>query len=158
MQKSTGRDRITGRFLPKNKAAISKGTEVFLRTGKIPSQIRGGAKIKAELKRIRGDLERLLGRERVSIKTELILDQLVAAVGYCKLFELFIKKAGLLDPVAARKKQISFQPGFRTYLELWTKQTNALAALDLSTPPPVITTPLELAKSIDADKAKDSEG
>lgn len=151
MQKSTDRDPKTGRFLPRNKEALKSGTTIFIQSGKIPSEIRGAATLRKDLKRIRGELEKMLGQDNLNVKSELLIDQVISSTGFIKLFELFIKRSGLLNPHLARKRVISFQPGFTTYLSFMSKQKDALQALDLSTQQAKVITPLELAKELDQE-------
>lgn len=145
-----------GKFIKGNKASLKSGTEIFLRTGKLPKQIRGATKLKRDLSRIRAELELELGS--VNVKEELLIDQVISSTGFLRLFELFVKRAGLLDPVLARKKQIAFQPGFSVYLQFMHRQTEALKALPLNKDQQEkVLSPLQLAEMIDNEKAQSSE-
>ena len=144
-----------GKFLAGNKSAVKHGCYSFKVDGKVPS-VRGARKLKQELNRIREELEASV--TKLSIKEELLINQVISAVGFCSLFEAFCVKAGILNPRKWRNKTVEFQPGFQTYLSMMNSQRSALMALGLDEKAEEVLTTLEYIKQYDEKKRTEESG
>ena len=127
--KTKDRD-LKGRLLPGAKCAIKHGLFTFKITGKIPS-VRGAKALMYELTKIRSELEAIT--PAMNIKKSLLIEQIVKARGFMRLFEMYCKKNGIVNPRLEKGKVIDFQPGFKTYMSFANQQHKAIVALGLST-------------------------
>ena len=117
-----------GKFVKGNHAAVKHGGHAFLITGKVPS-VRGARALKNELTRIRKELE--AGTPALDVKKELLINQVINSLGFMKLFEMYCRKAGILNPKKWRQRILEYQPAFQTYLSMMNAQRSALQALGL---------------------------
>lgn len=158
MTDNTGRDK-RGQFNKGNPqsrtAALKHGLYAFKLTGKIPS-IRGARVLMHDLSKLRSELEVIT--PGMNVKKSLFIDQVVSARGFMRLFEMYIKQAGLLNPRLYPRGVIDFQPGFGTYLSFAALQSKALLALGLNTEDvDKVPTPIEYIEKFDKAKKKDKK-
>lgn len=128
MNSNGGRDEKTGRFVRGNKVALKHGAFAFKVTGVVPS-LRGARKLRDELTRVRRELEK--NCPEMNVKKELLIDQVISATGFLKLFEGYVRKTGMIDPNAWKKAALNWQPGFSIYLSMMRQQQSALLSLGL---------------------------
>ena len=117
-----------GRFIRGNQAAIKYGGHSFIATGKIPV-VRGTRKLRKELIKIQRELEDNI--PDLNAKKLLLVNQIIKSHGFTCLFEMYCRKAGLLDPVQTKRGQVAFQKGFKVYISLLNVQKSAIMALGL---------------------------
>jgi len=155
MSNSTGRNK-EGQFTKGNAqsqtAALKHGLYAFKITGKVPS-IRGARVLMHELDRLRKELEAITPAPNV--KKSLLIEQIVSARGFMRLFEMYCKQQGMLNPRLYNRGLIDFQPGFRTYLSFVSQQHKAITALGLDTEDAEkVPTPIEYIEQFDKAQAK----
>ena len=151
--KANDRDLKSGQFKKGNIAALKHGAFSFKLTGNVPS-VRGARALMHELNRIKEELEAIT--PDMNIKKSLLIEQAIKARGFMRLFEMYVKQAGLLNPRLYTRKVIDFQPGFKTYLSMASLQQKILMALGLDTERvDEVLTPLEIAAEF--DKKKEAE-
>ena len=155
MSDVTGRN-TKGQFIAGNPqaqtAALKHGLYAFKLTGKIPS-LRGARALMHDLDRLRKELEVIT--PGMNVKKSLLIGQVVNARGFMRLFEMYVKQAGLLNPRLYPRGVIDFQPGFKTYLSFAALQHKALLALGLNTEEAEkVLTPIEYIEQFDKAKAK----
>jgi len=144
-----GRD-SHGQFKEGHNLSLKHGYFPFKVTGKVPS-VKGAKYLKAELKALRAELEAIT--PGLNVKKALLIEQIVKARGFMRLFEMYLNDAGILNP-RLRGGVIDFQPGFRTYMSFAIQQHKMLLALGLDTEEAdKILTPFELAKKVDKEVA-----
>lgn len=151
--KEEGRDLKSGRFVKGNTVATKHGAVHYLTSGRL--QGRANERLRKEMKRIRLELERMLSRNGGGItpKETLLIQQVIKTFGFCSVFERFLEVHGVLDPNTLKKKVVTFQPGFTTYLSLLSRQNTALTSLGLSVEEKEkILTPFEIIQ--EEEKAK----
>lgn len=146
---------LKGRFMRGNQAALKYGGHSFITTGKIPV-VRGTRKLRKELTRIQKQLEDNI--PDLNAKKSLLINQIVKSAGFCSLFELYCRKAGLLDPALSKKGRLDFQKGFKVYISLLNVQKSAIMALGLDEKQAEgVLTPYEIIKR-EEEKAGKIEG
>lgn len=130
--KQEGRSGLTGRFLKGNSISTKHGATQYLSDGKLKG--RPHERLRKDLRRIKKELELMLSKngDPISIKSELLISQVVECHGFCQIFTAHLKEYGVLDPNTLKKKVVSFQPGFTLYLSLLSRQNTALISLGLS--------------------------
>lgn len=129
MDETEIRDDGSGRFLPGNHAATKHGGHTFRLTGRVPS-VRGARVLKRELTRIRKELEEIT--PDLNIKKRLLIDQIVSATGFMKLFEMYVRKVGIPRPDQWKKRIFDVQPAFSFYLSMMNRQLQAIQALGVN--------------------------
>jgi hypothetical protein len=129
MSATKQRDQRTGEFLPGNQVATKHGGHAFLITGKVPS-VRGARVLKRVLTRIRKELEDMT--PDLNVKKRLLIDQIVSATGFMKLFEMYVRKVGIPRPDQWKKRIFDVQPAFSFYLSLMNRQLQAVQALGVN--------------------------
>lgn len=152
---SEGRNK-RGQFIKGNPHAavanLKHGLYAFKLTGKVPS-IRGARKLMHDLSRLRSELEAVT--PGMNVKKSLLIDQVVSARGFMRLFEMYCKQQGILNPRLYPRGVTDFQPGFKTYLSFAAQQHKALLALGLNTEEAEkVLTPIEYIEQFDKAKAK----
>lgn len=155
MTDNTGRN-TKGQFIKGNPHAavanLKHGLYAFKLTGKVPS-LRGARALMHDLDRLRKELEAIT--PGMNVKKGLLIDQVVSARGFMRLFEMYVKQAGLLNPRLYPRGVIDFQPGFKTYLSFAAQQHRAIMALGLNIEDAEeILTPIEYIEQFDKAKAK----
>jgi len=137
-----------GRFLRGNQAAVKHSGYRYLSKGKLP-QLRGIRKVRKELTRIEAELKASI--PQLYVKKSLLINQIVKSHGFALIFEQYCRIHGLLNPQTAKKKVLSFHPGFQTYLSLLNLQKNAINSLQLDEDKTrKILTPFEIVASEEA--------
>jgi len=126
--KKEDRDSKTGQFGKGNQAALKSGSYSFKLTGKVPS-VRGARRLMRELQEAKKAIEAIT--PCMNIKKGLLIDQVIKAQGFMRLFEMYCRNHGILNPRLYQRKVLDFQPGFRTYLSFAGLQHKALMALGL---------------------------
>ncbi len=122
-----GRD-SRGRFAKGNKAAARHYGHTYIATSNLPP-IRGIRKMKKSLEKMRRELEDTI--PDMNAKKAILVDQVVKSAGFMWLFEIYCRKAGLLDPALSKKGRLDFQPGMKIYLSMLNSQRAALVALGI---------------------------
>lgn len=139
-----------GRLLPGHTVSIKHGLFTFRIHGKVPS-VRGARALMLELTKLRKELEAIT--PRMNIKKSLLIEQIVKARGFMRLFEMYCKQNGIVNPRLAKGKIIDFQPGFKTYMSFANQQHKAIVALGLNTEQAdEVLTPLQIAEKFDKKK------
>ena len=121
-----------GRFLPGNKNSMKHGAWLLKvkATGAVPS-LRGAKFIRADLARIRGELEAAMGA-RLTIQRQLLISQICRTEAQLRLIELYLHKSGIIRSDRAKEGIIDLQPCLSTsYISFLNTQRVAIVALGL---------------------------
>lgn len=121
-----------GKFKKGNIAALKSGAHSFKMTGRVPA-ISGRKALRTELDKIKAGLE--AATSGMNVKKSLLIDQIVKARGFMRLWEMYVSKYGVLNArmFLSNRKTLDFQPGFKTYVAMAAQQHKALMALGLDT-------------------------
>ena len=127
------RDPEAGRFLRNNQCARRHGAIQYWNDGKLPPG-RKSQRLRAELKRIREELEQSLSGngKGITVQQELLIQQVCKTYGFCEIFEQYLREYGILNKAELRRNKVQFQPGFKMYLSLLSRQNHALISLGLN--------------------------
>ena len=155
MTDNTGRN-TKGQFVKGNPYAsvanLKHGVYAFKITGRVPS-LKGARALMHDLDRLRKELEAIT--PGMNVKKGLLIGQVVNARGFMRLFEMYVKQVGLLNPRLYPRGVIDFQPGFKTYLSFAAQQHRAIMALGLNTEEAEkALTPIEYIEQFDKAKVK----
>ena len=102
-----------GRFLRGNQVARKHGCLQYWTDGKLPPG-RKSQRLRAELKRIRLELEQTLSGngKGISVQEDLLIQQVIKTNGFCVLFENYLRQYGVLDKGELKRNKVQFQAGF----------------------------------------------
>lgn len=154
MSESVERSPATGRFMPRNQAAVRHGGHSWLASRKIPYSIRGARALRRELTKIRSELESMT--PDLNVKKQLLIDQVISTAGFMRLFEAYVRRAGIAREDALKRRLVDFQPGFSFYLQMMNRQASAIQLLGLERERAErILAPYEMTVSAEKPEAKD---
>jgi hypothetical protein len=128
MTKKRERDE-EGKLLPGHEIRKTSGAWMYLHTLRVPG-IKGRRRIQKHLDELRVRLkETVPGSE--DVRRELIIGQVIKTEGFLILVEEYLKRAGILDPVAFRQGRLEVQGSLGFCISLMNTQRLALQSLGL---------------------------